>query len=67
MGEIARILKRYVAREVFKQLPRPASASSRAIESVAVWGSNDTARDYAIARARRRLKKGTEGAPKWEF
>ena len=24
MGEVARILKRYVAREVFKQLPRPA-------------------------------------------
>jgi hypothetical protein len=23
MGEIARILKRYVAREVFKHLPRP--------------------------------------------
>jgi hypothetical protein len=23
MGEIARILKRYAAREVFKQLPRP--------------------------------------------
>ena len=24
MGEIARILKRYAAREVFKHLPRPA-------------------------------------------
>jgi hypothetical protein len=31
MGEIARILKRYVAREVFKHLPRPSGAPGRGL------------------------------------